>query len=53
MMSSRDYEELQRLHLEELKGKVREGIEAADRGEFSERSILDIKIEARRSASAG
>ncbi len=46
--SVRDYQEYQQLKLEKLKAEIRDGIEAAKRGEFSNLSIEDIKTEARR-----
>lgn len=46
--SVQDYQEYQQLKLEKLKAEIREGIDAAERGEFSSYNIKDIKTEARR-----
>lgn len=48
LTSAQDYEELQKLRFEKLKADVEVGIAAAQSGEFSEKSIEDIKLEARR-----
>lgn len=46
--SVKDYQEYQRLKLEKLQADVREGIEAAENGDFSDMSIDDIKAKARK-----
>lgn len=43
-----DYEDLQQLKYERLQEDVMAGFEQLERGEFSDKSIEDIKIEARK-----
>ena len=46
-VSIRDYRELQKIKYEQLKSDVRAGFESLDRGEYSAKSIDEIKKEAR------
>ncbi|MGY8695251.1 MAG: type II toxin-antitoxin system Phd/YefM family antitoxin [Verrucomicrobiia bacterium] len=48
LTSEEEYQSLMRLKLEKLKKDVQAGIDQLDRGEFSSRSIEDIKSEARK-----
>lgn len=47
LTSIRDYRELQKIKYEQLKSDVRAGFESLDRGEYSAKSIDEIKKEAR------
>jgi prevent-host-death family protein len=46
LTSIRDYRELQRIKYEQLKADVRTGFESLDRGEYSAKSMAEIKQEA-------
>lgn len=46
----KDKDSLQELKLNALRQDLQQGIDQADRGEFSQRSIADLKAEARRRA---
>lgn len=48
LTSIRDYQELQQIKYEQLKSDVRAGFESLDRGEYSAKSMDEIKLEARR-----
>jgi len=52
LTSIQDYRELQKLKYERLKVDVRAGFESLDRGEYSTRSMDEIKQEARRQFEA-
>jgi antitoxin ParD1/3/4 len=44
----KEKEQLQAVRLTTLRQELQEGIDQADQGEFSQRSIADLKAEARR-----
>jgi hypothetical protein len=47
-LTPKEEEQLQEMCLKTLRQEIQQGIDQADQGEFSKRTIADLKAEARR-----